>query len=630
MSAGLEGSTIDAVRGTGASARQTQDTTGVITQTRPALDYSTVLVSRFPLVLTACIATAAAAAAVLRTPGDAPKLAVFVLLAGAAVVFVVGLSDLARMRDQRFAGALIAAGLLWAVSALAASREPALYSVGRVGQWFVDLAIVYLLISYPTGRLTGRTDRAVFAGMALLVGVLFVPTAFVVQHFPSPSAWSICTSDCPHNAFALGGPAPGFVQDLLIPARETLAVAGFVAVVLVARHRGRAAGPLVRRLYAPIAFIALLRALVLALYFLTRRLDSTSWAMQVLSWAYVLSLPAVALACAAGRMYPRLFTAAALDRIARSLTSSATAAHVGQTLASALEDPSLRILHSFPGDPAGWVDESGSEVDLMAASGVQSVTEISSGNWRIAVLHDAALSEDPALVRIAGSYALAALENHRLTDELRLSLQDLAESRVRRLVAEQGARRKIERDLHDGAQQRLVALRIKLALAADELDPDNQAVANVLHGFADDVDATIDEVRSLARGIYPALLAQTGLRQALRGASREAALPTIVHTDRIGRYPAAIEATVYFSCSEALQNAAKHARRATGVTISVWQDRALHFEVRDNGAGFDVETTPFGTGLTNLGDRLAAVGGTMAIRSAPGQGTVLGGSIPLA
>ena len=108
-----------------------------------------------------------------------------------------------------------------------------------------------------------------------------------------------------------------------------------------------------------------------------------------------------------------------------------------------------------------------------------------------------------------------------------------------------------------------------------------------------------------------------------------AALPATVRAERIGRYPPEIETTVYFSCSEALQNAAKHAESATGVTISVWQDRELHFEVRDDGAGFDVSTTPLGNGLTNLRDRLAAVGGTITLTSTPGQGTVLGGSIPL-
>ena len=135
----------------------------------------------------------------------------------------------------------------------------------------------------------------------------------------------------------------------------------------------------------------------------------------------------MALAFVAGRvLYPRLFAASALDRIARSLGSSATAAHVSQVLARTLEDPSLRILHSFPGDSGAWVSESGSPAVLPQAAAGRQFTEVSTGNWRIAVVHNPALARRTHLVRTAGFYALAALENYSLTDELRRSLQDLA------------------------------------------------------------------------------------------------------------------------------------------------------------------------------------------------------------
>ena len=132
-----------------------------------------------------------------------------------------------------------------------------------------------------------------------------------------------------------------------------------------------------------------------------------------------------------------------------------------------------------------------------------------------------------------------------------------------------------------------------------------------------------------ARGVYPTVLAQAGLGEALRAAGRSSALPTTVHADGIGRYPPELETTVYFFCSEALQNAAKHARGATGVEIVLSAGRHLYFEVRDDGAGFDVQATPIGTGLNNLRERLAAVGGTMTIHSTPGRGTRIKGSIPL-
>jgi signal transduction histidine kinase len=174
-----------------------------------------------------------------------------------------------------------------------------------------------------------------------------------------------------------------------------------------------------------------------------------------------------------------------------------------------------------------------------------------------------------------------------------------------------------------------VALRLKLGLAASALERRDPAGAETLRALTSDVEATIDEVRLLAHGIYPPLLARTGLRDALRAVARVAALPAVVRAEHLSRYSPEIETTVYFSCSEALQNSAKHAVTSTLVTIAVWEDEELRFEVCDNGPGFDLPATSYGTGLRNLGDRLAAVGGTMQIRTAPGHGTAVGGSIPL-
>jgi signal transduction histidine kinase len=256
---------------------------------------------------------------------------------------------------------------------------------------------------------------------------------------------------------------------------------------------------------------------------------------------------------------------------------------------------------------------------------------VAEGGRRVAVIvHDIALSHDPDLVRGATLYALTALENDRLVRELSSSLGDLSESRARILAVADRERRKIERDLHDGAQQRLVALRIKLELVAEGLDgrsPESASAIRVLEG---DVDATIDEVRSFARGVYPSLLVERGLSEALRAAGRGVPVPTMVDAEGLRRYPPELEATVYFACMEALQNAAKHASGATGVAISVSENGRLEFEVRDDGAGFERTAHARGAGLTNMRDRLAAVGGHLEVESAPGNGTRIAGSIPLA
>jgi signal transduction histidine kinase len=569
---------------------------------------------------------AAVLPALLSAPEGTRRVAIPMLVAGAAASLGTGLHDLAKGRDLRFARILIAAGLLWCLSALAASPQAIPYSVGRVSQWLVEVGVVYLLLSYPSGRLTGPLQRALFGASVAVVVLLYLPTALIAQQFPNPSPWSICTAGCPSNAFALGSSA--WFVDVVVPLREVLTVVVLLGVAAVAIQRARTSGALLGRMYAPIALIAVVQAAALTMYLRARAVAPATAGLDVLSWIYVLSLPAVGLASSAGRLYRRLFTFKALERMAHELRTGATPAHVGRVMADALEDPSLVILHSFPGDAGVWVDESGSPVPVPGAGTERAVTEIANGNWRIAVVHDPTLAEDPTLLQTAGSYALAALENDKLTGELRSSLRELTEARVLGITAERRGRRKIERDIHDGAQQRLVALRIKLALTADKLGTVDAAGADALRAFGDDIDATIEEVRSFARGIYPSLLAETGLAGALKSLARGTTLPTTVIADGLGRYPREIETTVYFSISEALQNAAKHARGATSVTVRIWHDGGLNFEVRDDGPGFDPQATPHGAGLSSLGDRLAAVGGTIGIQSAPRRGTTIGGTIP--
>ncbi len=592
--------------------------------TRPPTLAKTLVV---PVALCA-LTLAAVMPTILSAPHSTRSVALPMFLAGAGITLGVGLHDLARGWDVRFALVLIAAGILWSLASLAASREPALYSVGRVSEWLVGLATLFLLLSYPSGRLTGTARRILFGAAVLNTVLLFLPTALIAQQFPNPSPWSACTAGCPHNAFAIGNSTPAIVPNVLVPGRELLTVMLFVVVAGLAVQRSRSSGPLLRRMCIPIAVIAVALAVVLAVYFRARANGASASGLDLLRWIYVVSLPAIALATVAGRLYRRLFAFKAVDRIARQLGAHATPAQVGRVLADALEDPTLRILLSFPSNAGQWVDESGAAVRTPQGRSEQVITEIADGRWRLAVIHDRALAEDPALVETAGLYALAALENDRLGDDLRLSLTELAQARALGINAERRGRRKIERDIHDGAQQRLVALRVKLALTAEDIASHDVASADALRALADDVDATIDEVRSFASGVYPALLAETGLAGALRTLARGTALPTTFSAERLGRYSREIETTVYFSCSEALQNASKHALGATSVAIRVWDDGDLNFEVSDDGPGFDLAGNPYGSGLSGLRDRLVAVGGSVRIRSAPGQGTSVGGTIP--
>ena len=187
----------------------------------------------------------------------------------------------------------------------------------------------------------------------------------------------------------------------------------------------------------------------------------------------------------------------------------------------------------------------------------------------------------------------------------------------------------MERDLHDGAQQRLVALRVRVELAGELMGEDPGRGATLLGELGSELEEALDEVRSLARGIYPSLLADRGLVEALRAAGRRHPVPTTIDADGVGRYPPELERAVYFSCLEALQNSAKHASGASTVSITLVDNGALRFAVRDDGIGFVVADIRSGQGLTNMRDRLAAVGGELTIESAPGEGTTVFGVIPL-
>jgi signal transduction histidine kinase len=206
-------------------------------------------------------------------------------------------------------------------------------------------------------------------------------------------------------------------------------------------------------------------------------------------------------------------------------------------------------------------------------------------------------------------------------------LEDLRASRKRIVSAQDERARALERNIHDGAQQQLVALTIRLRLAQGLVTKDPRGAEDLLGELQIETQAALDDLRDLARGIYPPLLADKGLRDALAAQARKAPIPVRVDADGIERYPQDVEAAVYFCALEAMANAAKHAE-ASSVTVRLWQDDVLGFAISDDGRGFDPGAGGPGTGLLGMADRLAAVGGDLRVRSAPGEGTTITGRIP--
>jgi signal transduction histidine kinase len=502
------------------------------------------------------------------------------------------------------------------------------YSIGRASVWVVEPVIVLLLLTFPHGRLETRTDRRLAAAAGILVATLYLPTA-VLAPYPEPTPWASCHTSCPSNAFLVSSGAASFVDDVVRPLRESLSVVLFACVAVVVARRALRADELMRRMVAPVALVAGVRVLVFGWYVVSRRSGDTSAFADVAGTAFVLSLPAVTLAFAAGLLARRLFAADALERLTPTISARPTPHELRSALRNALKDPSLEILYSMPDAPSGWVDSSGWPARVEAGPG-RAIMDIAPGGERLAaIVHDAGLCEDPALLDSVRAYTVATLETRQLVGQLRESLHELSASRTRIVAAADQERRRIERDLHDGAQQRLVALQIKLELLAEHIELESPANAEEIRAFEGDVEETLDQVRRFGRGVYPPLLADRGLSDALHAVARSAAIPTVIDARLPHRYSREVEAAVYFSCLEAIQNATKHARGATQIRIALTGNGSLRFDVRDNGGGFDTETTPRGNGVTNMSDRLGAVDGTLKIESSARYGTHVMGMIPL-
>jgi signal transduction histidine kinase len=246
-------------------------------------------------------------------------------------------------------------------------------------------------------------------------------------------------------------------------------------------------------------------------------------------------------------------------------------------------------------------------------------------------------AEDRVLTELARQVALA-LHNVQLDtalqaslDELQVRNDELQQSRARIVAAGDAERRKLERNLHDGAQQHLVALAVKLRLTRDAVEDDPDDAIAMIDEIKGNVQDAIQELRALAHGIFPPLLMSGGLNQALPAAAARAALSTTVDTTGIGRYSGEVEAAVYFCVLEAMQNAGKHAGADAIVRVTVAErDGTLTFSVIDDGAGFEVVGSgAAGHGFVNMADRLGAFGGTVDVRSAPGAGTTVRGTLPL-
>ncbi len=320
-----------------------------------------------------------------------------------------------------------------------------------------------------------------------------------------------------------------------------------------------------------------------------------------------------------------------LPRMARILGEGVAAVRADVWLAI---DRELRDVAVWPSDVAALDPIALSNGAVPAIAGADRVYEVTQGGELLGALavskppSDPISPSDEKLIADLAAQAGLVLRNVHLTEDLKARLAELKAAQKRIVQAQDHERRRLERNIHDGAQQQLVALSVKLKLADDLVERDPAKARALIDQIRGDTQTALEDLRDLARGIYPPLLADRGLPAALEAQARKVGFPVEVRDGGVGRADQEVEAAVYFSCLEALQNVAKYAE-ASGATISLARTNGvLEFAVADDGCGFDPTRVTTGSGLRGIADRLTALDGALEIRSAPGSGTTLVGRLP--
>ena len=514
---------------------------------------------------------------------------------------------------------LVLTGFAWFASMLPDSLNPVLFTIGVTVAPLYYVGIVYLVLSFPSGRLHGTVDRALVVGTFVLTTVVQVAWLFFVD-----SRKVFCRT-CPANLLEVAR-EDAVAAGLLSFQRIGVVALALTGLALMVRRWRRASRP-ARRAVMPVAVAGGLATAVIFATFLASALGVTSGIPFNVVLFYATAAVSVAVLVV---FLQRRMAQGAVAGLVVELGLPGQAADLRGALARALGDPSLALAYWVPAQ-SRYVDTDGRPVELPEPGAARASTVIERDGQPVAALiHDPAVRHNPGLVDSVCAAAGLTLDNERLQAELRARLVELQASRARLVTAADEARRRIERDLHDGAQQQLVALRISLGLARQLMISSPGEAADLIAQTEDQAAGALAELRELAHGIYPPLLADLGLGAALEAQARKAALPVTIEAPEAGRFPQEIEAAVYFSVLEALQNVAKYAQ-ASAARVTLGRDGPhLVFTVTDDGQGFDQATTAMGTGVQGMSDRLSALGGTLEITSAPGRGTRVTGRVPAA
>jgi signal transduction histidine kinase len=586
-----------------------------------------------PRVIAAFAATAAALgvadiwwrahAAVFQTPFD-----IALALAAGWTLVGTGLVAWGRRPQSRVGLLLVAAGFVWLLGDPAHTDSPPL--ARSIGLWLENLPFALLfhaVLTFPSGRIRAWTQRGVLAAAYLVT--IALPFGLLVTCVPDVA------SDCNYGVAWLSWfPSKNASHDISrVFDYSSLTVVAAILVLVV--HAWLSARPAARRVLSPLYLgsAALLGFLLFDIAILADppmiRISQGSFFsvfQTTIRIQHVLVI-AVPLAFLFGLLRVRLARGGVGDLLVE-LGAAPAPGRLRDALAHTLGDPSLELVFWLP-ESQCYVDTGGKTVVLPAEDGKRAVSVLGDRREPLAaVIHDAALLEEPELVNAVGTAARLTLENERLQAQLRAQLQDVRDSRARIVAAGDEERRKVERDLHDGAQQRLLGLLLALRLAHERAGTDSEGeLAVMLADAGRELEDALTELRNLAQGIHPAVLTDEGLAAAIDTLAARAPLPVVI--DVAGeRFPPAVEATAYFVVAEALTNAIKHAQASKLAICVASADGLLMVEVTDDGVGGADPHT--GSGLRGLADRVAAVDGELVISAVSGNGTRVRAVIPCA
>jgi signal transduction histidine kinase len=519
-----------------------------------------------------------------------------------------------RRPENRIGALMTAVGFSACLAGLRVATEPWVFIFGLLfitSQWAL---LYHMLLAFPGGTLQSWLER-------VLVGAMYFSA--VVVHPVQVLFQDTTRLGLPENKLLIEG-HPDLSVDLS-RSRFWLALVLLTALAVILTLRWRAASGSQRRALAPVLISGGLVMVLLGVWYAAMLARLDEGLVQGLEDARYVVLATVPFAFLAGLLRSRVAGAAVVSDVVARLGDPGRRRGVCREMADALEGTSLELAY-WVDDPGEYRDADGRKVELPPEGSDRIATPLEVGDRPVAVLiHDSSVEGERELVRAVGAAAALTIENERLAAELQAKIEELSASRARIVESSDATRRRLERDLHDGAQQRLVSLALSLRILHSRLDGDPEAVRE-LEAARRELDQALEELRELARGIHPSVLSDRGLAAALDGLAHRAPLPVELEGTAGERLPGRVESAAYFVVAEALTNVVKYAH-ATHASVNLSRDDGqVLVEVSDDGVGGADPAS--GSGLRGLLDRVSALGGKLEVESQPGRGTKVRAEIP--